>query len=158
MNRNDISGSDSGATQANIGTLIAFVLLVFVGGNNAVAVRFSNLELPPFWGAGIRFASAALIFWTVVLVRRTALPKGRALIGALLYGVLAVGAAYAFLYWAILRVEAGLAMLPTRWCTPRIPSFVLITCLLRAISSGSGGRRPCSPGSSGVRRPRFTRE
>jgi drug/metabolite transporter (DMT)-like permease len=111
MNRNDISGSDSGATQANIGTLIAFVLLVFVGGNNAVAVRFSNLELPPFWGAGIRFAAAALIFWIVVLVRRIALPKGRALIGALLYGVLAVGAAYAFLYWALVRVEAGLAML-----------------------------------------------
>jgi len=46
-------------------TLIAFVLFVLLGGSNAVAIRFSNHELPPFWGATIRFASAALIFWAL---------------------------------------------------------------------------------------------
>ena len=32
-------------------TLIAFVAVVILGGSNAVAVRVSNFELPPFWGA-----------------------------------------------------------------------------------------------------------
>ena len=49
---------------------LAFVVVVILGGSNAVAIRFSNLELPPFWGAGIRFAAAALVFWAIVLVRR----------------------------------------------------------------------------------------
>jgi hypothetical protein len=31
--------------------LLAFTLLVLVGGSNAVAVKFSDFELPPFWGA-----------------------------------------------------------------------------------------------------------
>jgi len=90
-------------------TLIAFVLFVLLGGSNAVAIRFSNHELPPFWGATIRFASAALIFWAIVLVRRIALPTGRALLGTLLYGVVAIGASYAFAYWSLVRVEAGRA-------------------------------------------------
>jgi drug/metabolite transporter (DMT)-like permease len=91
-------------------TLFAFALLVLVGGSNAVAVRFSNLELPPFWGAGLRFGTAALIFWIIVLLRQIAVPKGRALIGAVLYGLLAIGASYAFLYWGLLRVQATLTM------------------------------------------------
>jgi drug/metabolite transporter (DMT)-like permease len=91
-------------------TLLAFAVMVLVGGTNAVAIRFSNLELPPFWGAGSRYAAAALIFWVIVLVRRIALPKGRALVGALLYGLLAVGASFAFVYWALLRVQASLAI------------------------------------------------
>jgi drug/metabolite transporter (DMT)-like permease len=90
--------------------LLAFALLVLVGGTNAVAVRFSNVELPPFWGASMRFAAAALIFWIIVLARRIALPRGRALTGAMLYGLLAVGASYAFIYWALLRVQASLTM------------------------------------------------
>jgi drug/metabolite transporter (DMT)-like permease len=67
------------------------------------------LELPPFWGASARFAAAALIFWAIVLVRRIPLPRGRALIGSLLYGVIGVGASFALLYWALVRVEAGMA-------------------------------------------------
>ncbi|MBI3159633.1 MAG: EamA family transporter [Chloroflexi bacterium] len=91
-------------------SLSAFVLMVLIGGSNAVAVRFSNLELPPFWGAATRFVATALIFWLVIFSRRLPLPKGRALIGALLFGFLSVGASYAFLYWALVHVQAGLSM------------------------------------------------
>jgi drug/metabolite transporter (DMT)-like permease len=108
--------------------VIAFVLLVLIGGSNAVAVRFSNLELPPFWGAAIRFAAAALIFWIIVLVRRIALPKGRALMGALLYGFLAVGVSYALLYWGLLRVPAGLTMV--------VLAFVPLMTLFFALAHG----------------------
>ncbi len=97
-------------TRSDRATLLAFAALVVIGGSNAVAVRFSNLELPPFWGAAARFLAAAVIFWAILLVRRVALPKGKALVGAILYGVIAVGASYAFVYWGILKVQASLAM------------------------------------------------
>lgn len=92
-------------------TLVAFFFLVLIGGSNAVAVRFSNLELPPFWGAATRFLATSLVFWAIILTRRISLPAGRALLGTLLYGVLAIGASYGFIYWGILDVQASLAMI-----------------------------------------------
>lgn len=52
-------------------------------GTNFVAVRFSNQELPPFWGAGLRFAAAALVLSAAAALGRFPLPRGRALAGAL---------------------------------------------------------------------------
>lgn len=95
----------------NISTHVAFLFGVLIGGGNAVAVRFSNFELPPFWGAAIRFASAALLFWLIVFSRRITLPEGHALAGTLLYGLLNVGASYAFIYWGLVRIQASLAAL-----------------------------------------------
>ncbi len=90
-------------------TSIAFAMVVFIGGSIGVAIRISNFELPPFWGAGIRAAVAALVFWLIIAVRRIELPHGREMAGAMLYGLLTVGFSYALLYWGLLRVEAGLA-------------------------------------------------
>ena len=70
-------------------TLVAFIILVILGGSNAVAVRFSNMELPPFFGAALRFTAASLILFTVVFLMRLPLPKGRALEGTALAGLLA---------------------------------------------------------------------
>ena len=58
-------------------TIIAFILATILGGNNAIAVRFSNVELPPSFGAGIRFAAASLILFLIVFAMRLPLPKGR---------------------------------------------------------------------------------
>jgi len=90
-------------------TLLAFVLIVLFGGLNFVAVRFSNRELPPFWGAGIRFGAAALLLYAVVLIQRLPLPRGRALLGTLVYGLLAFGLTYALAYRAMVHVPAGMA-------------------------------------------------
>jgi len=91
-------------------TLVAFLAVVILGGSNAVAVRFSNFELPPFWGAAFRFASAAAIFWVIVLMRRIEIPRGQALKGALIYGILTIGINYAFIYWALVYVPASMAI------------------------------------------------
>lgn len=91
-------------------TLLAFGLVVLTGGSNAVAVRFSNLELPPFWGAALRFGLAGAVFWGIVWARRLSVPTGRALLGAALYGALGTGGGYAFLYWSLTRVPASLSM------------------------------------------------
>jgi len=87
----------------------AFLLIVLIGGTNFVAVRFSNIELAPFWGAGLRFALASLVLFLVIHFKHLALPKGRNLGGAILYGALGFGASYAFLYFALLKVSAGFA-------------------------------------------------
>lgn len=90
-------------------TLLAFGVMVLLGGSNFVAVRFSNRELAPFWGAGVRFALAAVVLMSMVAVRRLALPRGRALVGAALFGILNFTGAYAFLYWGLQEIPAGFA-------------------------------------------------
>ncbi len=128
MRRRFSSKGDLGATLSGHATLIAFVLFVLLGGSNAVAIRFSNHELPPFWGATLRFALAALIFWAIVVARRIALPTGRALLGTLLYGAIAIGASYGFAYWSLVRVEAGRATV--------FLAFVPLLTLLLATAHG----------------------
>lgn len=90
------------------GPLLAFVVAVVVGGLNFVAVRFSNRELPPFEGAALRFAAAALLFLAYVRVRNIPLPAGRSLIGAILFGLLGFSGAYAFLYWGLVSAPASM--------------------------------------------------
>ena len=89
--------------------LLVFLTVVLVGGGNFVAVRFSNRELAPFWGAGLRFALAAMLLLALARAASWSLPRGRAFQGALLYGVLGLGASYAFMYWALLEAPAALA-------------------------------------------------
>jgi drug/metabolite transporter (DMT)-like permease len=108
MNDEHLSSTGTGAATTDRSTWIAFVLMVLFAGGNAVAVRFSNLGLPPFWGAAMRTAAAALIVWGIVVLRRIALPRGRALMGAMLYGLLGVGAVGALVYWGLVRIPAGL--------------------------------------------------
>jgi drug/metabolite transporter (DMT)-like permease len=89
-------------------TLLAYAFVVLFAGTNFVAVRFTVAELPPFWGATLRFAAAALIFWGIVFLRRSPFPDRRTLLGILLYGFLSIGASYAFLYWGLQSIPAGL--------------------------------------------------
>jgi drug/metabolite transporter (DMT)-like permease len=106
-------------------TLIAFIFVVIIGGSNAVAVRFSNLELPPFWGAAMRFAGAAMIFWVIVFVRRIEIPRGNSLVGAALFGLLAIGLSYAFIYYGLVQVQASLTMVVLSF-TPLITLFLAV--------------------------------
>ena len=86
-----------------------FALVVLIGGSNFVAVRFSNRELPPFWGAGLRFGLAGALLLGFALWRRIPLPLGSALPGVALLGVLSFGVTYALAYWGLLAAPAALA-------------------------------------------------
>lgn len=101
----------AGAPIPDAGTLAAFLICSVIAGANAVAVRVGLTELPPFWGAGIRFLIAAVILLVAALLMRRALPRGRALAGATLYGLLAFGLTYMFLYWALQEATAGTVMI-----------------------------------------------
>ncbi len=87
--------------------LAAFIAGSVLAGGNAVAVRFSNRELDPLWGAGLRFALAALLFAALMAALRLGLPRGRALLGTILYGVFTFGAAFALAYYALVELHAG---------------------------------------------------
>ncbi|HSJ71981.1 MAG TPA: EamA family transporter [Acidimicrobiia bacterium] len=90
-------------------TLGAFALVVILGGTNFLAVRVSNQELAPFWGAGFRFGLAAVIFVAIVLFLRLPWPRGRLLFDTVVYGLFSFAVFYALMYWALVRVTGAMA-------------------------------------------------
>lgn len=98
-----------GGTRSSVAPWLLFAGCVLLASGNFIAVRFSNLELPPMWGAGLRFAMAAAVFAVVALVLRLPRPRGSALGLTLLFGVLNFGLFFAFGYWSLLHVTAGTA-------------------------------------------------
>jgi drug/metabolite transporter (DMT)-like permease len=90
-------------------TIAAFAVAVTLGGANFLAVRFSNRELPPIWGAGMRFALAAALFIVIARLLRLRRPRGRLLVLTVVYGLLSFAISYALMYWALVRVTAGVA-------------------------------------------------
>lgn len=109
-------------------TVAAFLAIVLLGGGNAVAIRFSNEELAPFWGATLRFGIAAIVLLAIVGLRRVPLPRGSALTGSLLYGLLGFGGAFGFIYWGLVRTPAGLAQV--------ILALVPLLTFLLAVAQG----------------------
>jgi drug/metabolite transporter (DMT)-like permease len=92
-------------------TLAAFLLLVVLAGGNAVGIDVAADELDPFWAAASRFALAGLIFAVLMAVLRVPVPRGGALAGALLYGVIGFGAAFGIAFVAIPMTGAGAGQL-----------------------------------------------
>ena len=89
--------------------LLVFVVVTLIGGTNFVAVRFSNRELAPFWGAGLRFAIAGALLVAFAMWRRIPLPSGSMLPGVVTFGVLNFGVTYALAYWGLLEAPAATA-------------------------------------------------
>src|SRR5437867_3309419 len=83
--------------------------VILIGGSNFVAVRFSNAELPPYWGAAIRFLPASLVLFVVMAIGRIPVPYGSALVGAVLWGLINFGLGYALTYFGLQQVNAGTA-------------------------------------------------
>ncbi len=108
--------------------LITFLAYSVLAGGNAVGVRFSNQELDPFWGATLRFALAAMLMLVVMFALGHRVPKGRALVGAALYGLFAFGGAFAFAFYALVELEAGFGQI--------LLSIVPLVTLLLAVVQG----------------------
>jgi drug/metabolite transporter (DMT)-like permease len=87
--------------------LLAFACVVLIGGSNFVAVRFSNRELAPFWGAGLRFALAAALLLLFARWRGIPLPRRDALGGVIAFGIVNFGVFYALAYWGLLTAPAA---------------------------------------------------
>ena len=116
-------------TRIDRATLAAFVAFVTLAGGNVVAIRYVSCEaceLEPFWAAGSRFAVAAVILAGISLAVRAELPHGRALAGAIAYGVLGFAAPFGLAYWGLQRASAafGAVVLAT------IPLLTLLLALV----------------------------
>jgi drug/metabolite transporter (DMT)-like permease len=88
-------------------TLVAFLLYVIVAGGSAIAVRTTYGELSPFWAASSRFLVASAAVWAFVRFRHIPLPRGRALLGAVLFGTLTGGLAFALITWGLEAMPAS---------------------------------------------------
>ena len=109
-------------------TTVAFLGIVVFGGVNGTAIRIGSEELAPFWAASVRFALAGVIFMGIVAVRRIPFPRGWALVGSLLYGLLGLGVPFALVYWALTTAPAGLAQV--------VAALVPLLTLLLAVAVG----------------------
>ena len=112
-------------------TRAAFLVGAALAGGNAVAVRFSNRELDPLWAAGVRFALAAAIFLCIVAALKITLPRGRALAGAVLFGLVQFAATFALVYYAFLELHAGFGQI----------IFALVPLLTVLLAAAQGEER-----------------
>lgn len=110
-------------------TFVAFLLVVVLGGSNSVAIRFSNQELAPFWGAFVRFFFAGVVFWLIFLGRRMSLPGRRDVAVIALNGFLSTGVSFALLYWALQKVPVSLATV----IVSTSPLFTLVLAVLHRL-------------------------
>lgn len=108
--------------------LAAFVVEAVLAGGNAVAIRFSNRELAPLWGAGLRFALAAVLIVALMAALRLPFPRGRALTGALLFGLFQFAGAFGLYYYALVQLHAGLGQ--------TLLALVPLAALLLAVIQG----------------------
>lgn len=88
-------------------TLLAFAGVVLFGGFNAIGVRQTVLELPPFWGAAVRFGAAGLLMAGLAVLRGRPFPGGRSLRGAMLYGAVSFAGSFGLVYVALRDVPAS---------------------------------------------------
>lgn len=84
---------------------------MILAGGNAVGVKVATDELDPLWGAATRFAAAGMIFAALMVLVRAPIPRGGALIGSVLYGILGFGAAFGLAFIAIPLTGAGTGQL-----------------------------------------------
>jgi drug/metabolite transporter (DMT)-like permease len=113
----------------NSSTFVAFVATAILAGGNAVAVKAGLAELAPFWGAALRFLASSAILLGAAAVLRLARPNGRALAGALIYGILNFGLSFTFLYWALQEVTAATGMMTLA----TVPLLTLILAALQGV-------------------------
>jgi len=88
-----------------------FAVCTVIIGSNSLAVRFSDRELAPWWGACLRFSLATAIFAGLSAALRLGLPRGRALAGAVLFGAVNYAGAVGLAYYSFVHVHAGIGQI-----------------------------------------------
>lgn len=125
--------TQTGPRSGNRTGAAALACAVLAGGN-AVCIRVSNRELSALWGAGLRFCLAGAVLLALVQIRKVAWPEGRALVGAVLFGLLNFAGAFALGYYGLVHIEAGVG--------GAILALVPLATLLFAVAHGQETVRP----------------
>jgi len=88
---------------------VVFIACCLIWGSTFLAIRIGNETVPPVWAATLRLALAAPLLTALVLATRQRFPRGPALRGALLFGLLNFGVNLSLLYWGERVVPSGIA-------------------------------------------------
>jgi drug/metabolite transporter (DMT)-like permease len=107
-------------------TLAAFGGAVVIGGSNFVAVKFSNGELAPLYGAAVRFTGAAVLFGLLAWAMSLPRPRGRAMLGDAIYGMFGFAGAYGFMYFSLVEISIGSAAV----IMATVPLFTLVLAVV----------------------------
>lgn len=116
------------------GTLLIFAACTLLAAGNFIAVRYSNVDLAPLWGAGLRFGLAALSFALLAPLIGAKWVAREDLRLTVVYGLLNFAAFYALMYWALVHVTAatGSVMVGT---VPLLTLFLAAAQRLERLSS-----------------------
>lgn len=127
----------------------AFILLCCIWGSTWMAIRVLVRDVPPLWGAGLRFAIAAVMLMVWVGARRLPLPATpRQWRANLVLGLTMMAAPYGLLFWAEQHITSSMtavmfACLPlfVAFFTPlmsehSVPSRALVSMFVGATGLG----------------------
>ena len=114
--------------------LSAFIMVILLGGSNSVAIRFSNQELAPFWGAFLRLMPAALIYWAILFGRKMSMPTFKDSAVIAINGFISTGMGFALLYWGLQTVPVSLATV----IISTGPLFTLILAVVHRLETVRG--------------------
>ena len=114
--------------------LSAFIMVILLGGSNSVAIRFSNQELAPFWGAFLRLMPAALIYWAILFGRKMSMPTFKDSAVIAINGFISTGMGFALLYWGLQTVPVSLATV----IISTGPLFTLILAVVHRLETFRG--------------------
>ena len=103
------TATSQGSSLPGRNVLIPFAAFILLVGGSPVAMRISYAELAPFWMGLARFGLGAAAFWGLAVYKGIPVPKGRALLGAVIYGILGVGISFVLMAWGLVKTSASLA-------------------------------------------------
>jgi drug/metabolite transporter (DMT)-like permease len=92
---------------SGFGPVLAFLVVCFVWGSTFLAIRIGVESIPPWTAIGARCLLAGAMLSGFALLRGARLPDGRALLSAIVSGVLLFSCSQAMVAWGELRVPSG---------------------------------------------------
>lgn len=101
-----------------------YVLICLIWGSTWLVIKIGLIGVPPFLGAGLRFALASAVLFGLIAARRTKIVLDRsAWLAVLSCGLLSFTLSYACVYWSEQYISSGLTAI--LYCT-----MPLVTALL----------------------------
>lgn len=87
-----------------------YALICLIWGSTWLVIKIGLVGVPPFLGAGLRFALASAVLYALILARGTSLRLDRnGSIAVLSCGLLSFTLSYACVYWSEQYISSGLA-------------------------------------------------
>jgi drug/metabolite transporter (DMT)-like permease len=88
---------------------LAFLAMCGIWGTTFLVIRIGNESVAPLWSASLRLVIASVLGGLIAFLSGARWPRGQALRGIAVFGILNLGLSFVLLYWAELTVPSGVA-------------------------------------------------